>query len=492
MKPQRQGVALTPLAREVAEKIRVYEMIAPGDRVVVGLSGGPDSLCLISLLAELREILGIRSLHAVHVNHGLRGEESDADQAYAEHIAEMAGASFDTVFCDIRRLAKEQRLGEEEAGRKLRYETFEQYRQRYGAQRIAVAHNRNDQAETVLMRLLRGTGVRGLSGISRIRDDGIVIRPLLDTSREEIEAYCRARGLSPRTDRTNLQPVYTRNRLRLELIPQLERDYNPRLQEALIRLADQAAEADEFIRENALAYLRGNDRPGGTPRWKPEEASLEPDGFENLHKAVADRVILEILEATGAAANVTADLFHRVRQLILTGAEPAETDLTGNAYVRKMYGKLWFLRRDKYDTRKLEAPVPLPLARLEKEGMAELELGAVRLRLSLHRSVSGNSANRRAGRGTGRASLDLDRIVAEGLPVFRNRRPGDRFRPIGMKGRKKLQDYFTDRKIPRQERDAVLLLARGHDIFLAGREVGADGAVTAETRRILMIEELEP
>ena len=166
---------VSPLAAAVAEEIRKYDMIRPGERVVVGLSGGPDSVCLLAVLSELRVQLGIESLHAVHVNHGLRGAESDRDERYAEQLAMSMGASFDAARYDVRKLAAEQKLSEEEMGRKLRYETFEQFRQIYGAHRIAVAHNRNDQAETVMMRILRGTGLRGLSGIPRIRGDGILI-----------------------------------------------------------------------------------------------------------------------------------------------------------------------------------------------------------------------------------------------------------------------------------------------------------------------------
>ena len=511
---------LSPLAMSVAETIRKYEMIRPGDGVVVGLSGGPDSVCLISILAELQSFLEIRSLHAVHINHGLRGAESEADQARAEEIAAAAGATFDPVCYNVREIAEEEGAGEEETGRRLRYAAFERFRQQYDARRIAVAHNRNDQAETVLMRLLRGTGIRGLSGIDWIRADGVVIRPLLGTGRDEIESYCRERKLEPRIDSTNLQPVYTRNRVRLELLPRLERDYNPKLQEALFRLAEQAGEIDDFVRAAAVTYLDGGAGADGGKRWREEDSSLDPEGYEGLHPAAAGRTVLEILDRIGAARNITADGIDRISRVIRSQKEPMETDITDGFYVRKMYGRVFFLRRDQFEDRTVGEAVPLPVELLEKKGAAVLRIGGRELFLSirngpaaedceretLNREAAGRNKEKgdsaaekereilvsaeRAEKRTDRirASLDLDRLLSGGIPVFRNRRPGDRFRPIGMKGRKKLQDYFTDRKIPSQNRDTVLLLAEGSEVFLAGAEVSGQCAVTVESSRILTIE----
>ena len=213
---------LSQLASAAADCIKKYNMINFGDSVVIGLSGGPDSVCLLSVLRELRPVLGIKSIHAVHINHMLRGDESMGDEAFAKDVAEKFGATFDAVRYDVKKMAAEQDAGEEETGHRLRYMTFEIFREKYGAQRIAVAHNRNDQAETVLMRLLRGTGIHGLAGMEYMRDDG-VIRPLLDTPRSEIEAYCEKKGLAPRFDSTNADTYYTRNKLRLSVLPLLEK-----------------------------------------------------------------------------------------------------------------------------------------------------------------------------------------------------------------------------------------------------------------------------
>lgn len=481
---------LSPLAERACRDIKKYSMIRFGDRVVVGLSGGPDSLCLLNVLAELRPVLGIRSLHAVHVNHGLRGEESDMDEYCAGKMAEEAGATFDSVKYDVRAMAEEQCTGEEEMGRRLRYSAFELYREKYGAQRIAIAHNMNDQAETVLMRIIRGTGIRGLSGIDRVGQDGVIIRPLLGFKREEIEEYCREKGLEPRIDSTNLKPIYTRNKIRLNLIPLLENEYNHRMQEALVRLAGQAGETDDFIRGAALDYIDGSGK--GRARWDQDGAVLDTDGFSDLHPVVARRVILELLDRIGASHNVTADTLRRTARTAASENDSVEVDINGGCYARKAYGRLWFLRRGDEEGRQIKEALPLPADRLESEGRADIKAGGRLLRLSLT-DRSGYRALRSGRRpdapdGYIRAALDYDSLIRDGIPYFRNRRPGDRFRPIGMLGRKKLQDYFTDRKIPKQDRDTVILLALGGEVFLAGGEVGDACAITESTKRVLTVE----
>lgn len=478
---------LSPLAERVLRIIKKHDMIRSGDGVVVGLSGGPDSTCLLHVLEELRPVLGIRSLHAVHINHCLRGEESERDQIIAEQTAQRLGATFDAFRYEIRKMAEEQGAGEEELGRRLRYAAFEHCCQKYQAARIATAHNLNDQTETVLMRLIRGTGIRGLAGIDCVRDDGRIIRPLLEIRRSEIEEYCEIFQLNPAIDSTNLQMVYTRNRLRLQLIPMIEKEYNPRLKEALVRLADQAAEADDFIRSEAVRYLQEPQSEEQGMRWRPEDSSLLPECFTELHPAVQRRTILEILDRTGAAANVTTDAIDRVCQLISSEKAPAETDLSSGFYVRKAYGRIWFLRRDQFEKKAIPEPVFLPVELLEEHGFAELTAGNTTVRMTL-RERNKEPSDVKENRKKGRIALDWDGVLSKGRPLFRNRRAGDRFRPIGMTGRKKLQNYFTDRKIPRQERDTVILLAAGSDILAAGKEVSGDCPVTQETRWILTVE----
>ena len=198
--------------RAYAEK---YQMIRPGDRIVAGISGGADSVCLLFLLRELCREKGA-GLFAVHVNHGLRGAEAGEDEAYVRKLCGELKVPLRVFSFDVRGRAREEHLTLEEAGRLCRYEAFEEEAERIGGTRIAVAHHAGDQAETVLFQLFRGSGLKGLAGIRPVRDN--VIRPLLCTGREEIEAWLTERGIEWRTDSTNLTTDYTRNRIRGEIL----------------------------------------------------------------------------------------------------------------------------------------------------------------------------------------------------------------------------------------------------------------------------------
>ena len=237
------------LKLKVRDTIKDNDLIAKGETVLLALSGGPDSLCLLHILHDLQGMLGF-SLSALHVNHCIRGAAADADEAFlVEHCREL-GIELFTERVDIPSLAKESGKTEEECGRDVRYKLLKEK----GFDKIAVAHNKNDQAETVLMRLIRGTGVKGLAGMEYKREDG-VIRPLLDIERAEIEKYCNDNNLSPRMDATNSETEYTRNKIRLELIPYLQ-NYNPGIIDSLTRLADSARddEKNEFAKVVVTAF----------------------------------------------------------------------------------------------------------------------------------------------------------------------------------------------------------------------------------------------
>lgn len=211
--------------RQVQNFIREQKMIMPGDFVIAGVSGGADSVCLFfELLAYQKEIPF--SMEVVHIEHGIRGQDSLADANYVENLCKEYGVPFHLVSCDIKKMAQESSLTVEEAGRKARYQAFEQAAKKSGRSncKIAVAHNLDDQAETILMNLARGSGLRGLGGIRPVREN--IIRPLLNTRRSEIEAALRGRQITWRTDETNHQTEYTRNRIRLEILPLLAQGVN--------------------------------------------------------------------------------------------------------------------------------------------------------------------------------------------------------------------------------------------------------------------------
>ena len=517
------------ILEKIKDTIKKYNMIEPGDGVVVGLSGGPDSVCLFHSLCSLRNELAIGDITAVHINHGLRGEESDGDEESARALAESLNADFISFKYDVNKIAAETGEGTEEVGRRLRYGAFENIRRRKGAARIAVAHNRNDQAETVMMRIMRGTGLKGLAGIDFIRADGVVIRPVLDLSRDEIERYCEENGLHPRIDSTNKEAIYTRNKIRLELLPMMKEKFNPNIVDALVRLSAQAREDEEHIMSEAIAYADGEE-PRAHARWNKAEPSLRLDGFTELNSAVAKRVIMLCASRAGMEQNMSTVNLESALRLAENGAEGKETDLADGFYARVSYGKLWMLRRA-LKVREgagrnggsgpggsraggeaaaavqdvgAAAAVALPVPELEKTGSASIVFRGreIRMRVAPAAAAAADSAAcRKGGRGSltpgGVAdmpqrsvllNLDFDLVKAKEHVVIRNRMPGDRISPLGMKGSKKLQDYFVDRRIPKHLRDDVLLIVSGGRVIAAGREVSSECPVNTETKLILSIE----
>ena len=234
------------LEEKVMQTINTYQMIKEGDKIVIGVSGGPDSMTLLNILNNFKEKLNI-TIYVAHINHGIR-IEADEETEYVKKFCEKIEIPFFAKKIKVEEEARRLKIGTEEAGRNIRYEFFEEVAKKVGANKIATAHNANDNAETVLMNLLRGTSIVGLKGIEKVRD-GKFIRPIIECERSEIEEYCKENNLNPRYDKTNLENIYTRNRIRNELIPYLQKEFNPNIIEGINRLSSLAKEEEEFLRK---------------------------------------------------------------------------------------------------------------------------------------------------------------------------------------------------------------------------------------------------
>ena len=305
--------------QKVQETIASHNLIKSDEHIVLGLSGGPDSVCLFHILLRLRQSLGIH-LHPVHVNHGLRPGAAERDQNYVEELCREHGISCKVITADCRGLAGAWHMTSEEAGRKLRYDAFydeaRQIAEKLAAEhgespdvfsehiRIAVAHNADDQAETILFRVLRGTGTDGLAGIAYERKERgfSVIRPILDIPRKEIEEYCREHDLRPVEDHTNHQSIYTRNKIRLELLPELEKEYNENVRGALLRLGRIAASDSDYLQQCAEEALQEFLRETSS-----DEIVLERDGLAGLHEALRHRILLQSFARLGLASDISAE-----------------------------------------------------------------------------------------------------------------------------------------------------------------------------------------
>lgn len=421
----------------IRQTILENKLIDPGEHIVLGLSGGPDSVCLFHILRQLQQDMNF-VLYAVHVNHGFRPGAADKDQAYVEELCRKEEVTCIPFVCDCRAMAEEQGLSSEEAGRKARYDAFRRVAQSLiynGVPRnrvkIAVAQNADDQAETVLLRLLRGTGPDGLSGMAYKRRDGefLVIRPLLDVWRRDIEVYCREQGLEPRIDHTNLQPVYTRNKIRLQLLPYLREHFNPEISHALVRLSKIAGQDREYLWTCA-------DEAYGNLLQK--DGSLEQEGLKNLPEAVRHRVFMKGFQEAGLASDLAAVHLFAADRMLASEKASGKLDMPGGYRMALQYGRVRFYKVQKEekqeDTRRLRAFV-------KESGRGDYPAGA--------------------------AVFDWEKLCRQhcGTPeiCLRTRRPGDYIRLRG--GRKKLQNFFVDVKVPKEERDQVIFAATGSEIL---------------------------
>jgi tRNA(Ile)-lysidine synthase len=458
-------------------------MAARGDLVLVAVSGGPDSTALLHALAHLRAVLGVK-LRAAHVHHGIRGKEADRDAAAAEALARRLRVPFSLRKVDAPAHARASGLSLETAAREVRYAALAAVASRCRADRIATGHTMDDQAETVLLNLLRGAGPRGLAGIPPVRER--IIRPLLEVRGAEVTRYCQANGLRYRIDRSNLDLSHTRNRLRHEIIPALER-VQPSIVPQLARLAEIMRAEDEFMSRQAKVRLRRIATPG------EGRITLRLDAFAALPPGLQRRVVrLAVANIKGDELDLELERVEALIRLTLWGRTGAVVELPEGIHARRGYGELVIGRAS--DMESAAAPTPdSRLARRPEGGISNLEQwelpvpGEVSIpELGVRLAARLSRSRKRPTRPTA-ALLDAGTIRAPLL--VRTRRRGDRFRPSGMKARVKLQDFFVNRKVPRAERNRLpLVLSGGEIVWVVGHRVGDDFKVTAGTRRTVRLE----
>ncbi len=276
------------LKEKVLETIKKNNLIEKNDKIVIGVSGGPDSMCLLDILYSLKNDLLVQ-IAVSHINHGIR-KEADEETKYVEEYCLKREIPCFIKRAKIEKMAKDQKLGTEEMGRKVRYDFFEETAKNIGANKIATAHNLNDNAETVLMNILRGTAISGLKGIELIRKSNenlYYIRPLRECLRDEIETYCNEQNLKPKIDKSNLENIYTRNKIRNELIPYIKKEFNPNIISSINRLSNLAKEEEEYFTE--IVQQKYETIKIGE---NEKEIILNLKLFNNLPKVIKARLIL--------------------------------------------------------------------------------------------------------------------------------------------------------------------------------------------------------
>jgi len=412
-------------------------MLASGDRVIVGFSGGADSVLLLTLLVQLKEQYEL-DIIATHINHGMRGSESDADEAFAKSYSEKIGVDFLSFYEHVPTSAKELGMGLEEAGREIRYKYFENALESRKADKIAVAHNKNDNAETIFMRICRGTGSTGLCGIPPVR--GSIIRPLIETGRAQIERYLSDQQIPYRTDATNNSNEFTRNRIRNKVIPNVESDLGIDLCEKLDSLSRLCSVDEDFMDRIARDALNASLLPSLQPN-----VTLSITALCANHPAITARIIRLALSKSGLK-NISACHIEATNSLI-NNKTGKQIRLPGGLFVGKYYDELHFTYGDPEEHQSF-------LYDLKPDTMVHVP------ELSKCFLLSENPVPINSGLVYTKAFL-YDRIV--GVQI-RSRLPGDRI-SIRHVGTVKLKDYFINNKVPSYQRNRIGLAAQGNDVL---------------------------
>jgi tRNA(Ile)-lysidine synthase len=469
------------MLKQIRKTIDIYSMLKRGDHLVVAVSGGPDSVALLRILALLTNEYQLR-LTTAHLNHGLREAEADGEEAFVRRLSADMGIPCVCKRMDVRALQRVRRRSLEEIGREERYRFLRETADQCGAMKIAVGHHRDDQAETVLLHLLRGSGMEGLRGILPVRD-GRIIRPLLEVGRAEILEFLRSEGIGYRLDSSNESALFLRNRIRNELIPELALRYNPQLIEGLCRMAGIIRREDDYLRDVIRQII---DRWGIVAGFENIEIPLRD--FRALHEAIQGRIIKHLLEDASSSRNgigyrhieAVLDLARRTCSRNASLNLPFrirveyERDIlrirkTGEKKVGKRGSERKAPFRFEY---KLEIPATIHLTEINRTIRLEW-FEKPRIRDMKDRPET--------------AFMDYECIT---LPlILRNMRPGDRVEPLGTGGTKKLKEYFIDRKIaaPRR-REIPLLVDAGSIVWIAGERISERVRVTERTRRVVKAE----
>lgn len=429
------------MKKKTLQTIKKHNLIEKGMHIVIGLSGGPDSVCLFDVLKELSKEMDLK-LYAVHVNHKLRPGAAEEDQAFVEKLCNVQNVPCYIFEEDCNAFAKKEGMTSEEAGREIRYRAFANVASKIeemGIHKqniaIALAHNANDQSETILFRLMRGTGTDGLAGIpyKRFDENGYqIIRPILDVKREEIEKYCEERKLSPRIDHTNDENLYARNRIRNLLIPFMEENFNENIIDTVNRLGKiAAADRDYMHREALVAYEKA--------LLDQEKSSckviMDCSSLLELHSAIRFRVYTLALEKIGLGQNVTYAQGELIDKILTSKSPSAIGDITDKIKVYRAYDSLVFSKE-------------------EKTLQSNWEIKTLNVTEFEEYKKQAYHGNKVYGAFSGVEAKDL---------CVRTRKAGDRINTGN--GTKKIQDFFVDQKVPKIYREDLLLLAKGSEIL---------------------------
>ena len=456
---------------KVINYIKENKIIQQDDRILVALSGGPDSVCLLHMLYRIKDKFNLK-LGAIHINHMLRGEEADKDENYIIDLCEQMGIKHYVKRINIEYIAKETNVSLETAGRNERYKAFEEIKIKDKYNKIAVAHNANDQAETILMRIMRGTGLEGLTGIKPQREGGI-IRPILCLNRQEIEDYCEYNGLNPRIDASNYDRHYSRNRVRLDILPYMRDNFNKDIIDTLNRMTILLQKDNEFIEEYSQKcyniYCKKHNN----------KLEILKELFEKEMESIITRVvIIAFKEISKSYQNF--EMKHIYEIVNLASRETGKKiNLTNNIICENLYGNIVLSKNDnKYYNSCVKTEI-----KLDKDNIIEnIEFN----NYIINFEVIENKKKEKFTKNNLIKLFNYDKIEKEIL--IRYRKDGDKIIPLGMSGSKKVKDIFINSKVPREERDNTPILCFDDKIsWIVGYKTSQLFKIDSDTKMILKI-----
>lgn len=463
------------IQRRVKSFIREYGLTNAGEKILVAVSGGPDSICLLHILNALKSELD-NELCVAHLDHGLRGAESEEDANYVRNLAHQLGIEVIVGKKDAGSFSKERHCSLEEAAREVRYTFLDEAASKAGTSKVAVGHTRDDQVETIIMHVLRGAGIDGLRGLRPAtaipfgaEGNRWIIRPLLKITRWETAEYCRAVGLTPRIDSSNLQKGFLRNRIRLELIPLL-RQYNPEIDDILIRLSELAREDADFIEIQTDSIF--NQIVSG----EDDLICLDSGKLRSLPLSLQRRILRKALaKVYGSLKNIEAVHVESLVNLLFAATGKAIT-LPGGFLATSERTRIVVMPPE-------TGSCPWPPIKQEYKLNIPGETSLPGWKVTSE--IIGENYFREDDIFS--ASFDLNKTGR--LLTVRGRRPGDRFHPLGMPHTRKLQDFMVDAAIPRLWRDSVpLVFSPQHLIWVVGWRIDDRVKVTTNTEQVLRIE----
>lgn len=453
--------------KKALETIIREELFKRGDKVLVAFSGGADSACLLHMLNSLRHELGIE-IYSAHLNHQIRGAAAHEDALFSYRESKALGIPCFLQSTDVPLEAKEGRLTIEEAAREVRYKMFFDLKEKLGIDKIAVAHNLDDQAETLIMRIMRGTGLNGLKGMEYKRPDGL-IRPLLDLKRYEIEEYCNINKINYRTDETNFENSYTRNKIRLELFPFIEDHFACNIKEMLSRMANGLREDSKYLEDIAQEVF-----------WEIAHeiedyaVKFELDHLETLSASIIKRVFrLAYTKLSGTGDGIEAiHLDDALRLLRNTKSNLMINFPKGIIAEKKGYN--FYITKKPIEIENIDFEYKILL-----DGVTEIpELG-----IAVESQIMSKEKCKLLSSSNNIKAFDLDKI--SGTLVVRNRHIGDRIKPLGFSGTKKLKDIFIDKKIPQSERNRIPIFADDEKVvWIFGHMISEESKISEETEKV--------